>query len=109
MHTATAIARVLLGYLLGCALCVLLTPVEWELAGRVLVGWYVGAGPLGVFMLCAILLEAPAHATSMWPCAVGLLAPVALWRTPHLRPAAVAFAVGWVGTSGIYWAAVASI
>jgi hypothetical protein len=106
-------------YLLGILACVLLTPVDFVLAGKALWPLYPLLAVLGFFVYFTMsptytFGSSVAHWLVAW---LGLTAVVLgfatyfgpLRRLRFLRPVLISFLIGFVGTLGVYYAAAQSI
>lgn len=109
-------------YLLGILACVMLTPVEFELAGALLLPWYVLLSIPGYFLWFYWVFSLPLYVQWLWMSVIGLIPFAgAAWmyfgrkdlqrqsRLGSWRPLWICFPIGFVGTLGIYYTASASI
>ena len=117
-----AILKYLGSYLLGIFACVILTPVQPQLAGVVLWPYFPLFAVLGVFLfylhLSGAYLPFGGTGVAYWSMFLLGFAPVVfeaiVYRLPssrlrHWRPLWIGFPVGFVGTLGVYFTAAGSI
>ncbi len=104
-------------YLLGIVACVVLSPVEFELAGKFLLPFYliyslfgyviwpfISSGESPFFYLWYVWLI---HLTPFICGAYAIFSRNKRFRAWH--PFWIAFPIGFAGTTGIYWAGMMSI
>mgnify|MGYP001045993833 CR=1 FL=1 len=107
-------------YLLGIAVCVLLTPADLVLAGRALWPYYPAFAVFGFFLFYSTLppqyVFGPdlgywlVYSIGLIAVVIGLTLPLGpLRRLRPLRPLLIGFPIGFIGTLGVFYTAAASI
>lgn len=115
-----AILSFLCAYLLGIVVCVVVTPVEVELAGKLLWPLYpvlsVFGYPAYYFYLTPTYVTGPVQeywllgALGFLPIIYGIICLVKrAYVFPMAAPFLIGFPIGFVGTLGAYYSAAASI